>query len=163
MSFKQLKKDILMQVAEDFAVDLSSTDPDDMTKDEIIEALKADGVTWELYKEAYPSVMDQPDVAPEDAIKAGPLAEETEEDDQSDDDEEPVEEDSTEASKKFSDKPKQVLVKMTRANGSYEIRGYTFTRQHPFLPVSEEDAIYLTENIKGFKIANPRELEEYYS
>jgi len=52
---------------------------------------------------------------------------------------------------------------MTRANGTFVIRGYKFTKDHPFLPVREEDAVYLTENIEGFKIANPREAEEFYS
>jgi hypothetical protein len=52
---------------------------------------------------------------------------------------------------------------MTRQNGTYEVRGHKFTKVHPFLPVSEDDANYILDNIEGFKIATPREAEEYYS
>ena len=140
-SFNQLNKTILQQLADEFAVDYTEDD----TKKELIAALQEDGVTWAMYKETFPSVEDMPDAEPK-------------EDDKPEEDGDPA--DST---KKFTEKPKTVLVKMTRANGSFQIRGYNFTREHPFLPVSEEDAIYLTEEQKGFKIANPRELEEYYS
>ena len=137
MSFVQLKKDLLVQVAEDFAVDL----PEDATKKDIIDRLEEDGVTWDMYKEAYPSVMDQ---------------------DEKDADEADAEEE-VKPEVEFKAPEKKVLLKMTRANGTFVVRGYTFTKAHPYLPVSEDDAVYITENIEGFKIANPRELEEYYS
>lgn len=136
MSFKQLKKDILFQVAEDFAVDLPEGDKDDITKDEIIAALNDDGVTWEMYKKAFPSVDEQED-KPEDPAVEPEVA--------------------------FKAPEKTVLLKMTRANGTFVVRGHKFTKAHPFLPVSEDDANYITENIEGFKIANPREAEEFYS
>jgi|ERR1044072_4500277 hypothetical protein len=136
MSFKQLKKDILFQVAEDFAVELPEGDRDDITKDQIIDALSEDGVTWDMYKKAFPSVDDQED--------------------------KPVNE-TVEPEVDFKSPQKQVLLKMTRANGTFVIRGHKFTKAHPFLPVSEDDANYITENVEGFKIANPREAEEFYS
>lgn len=140
MSFKQLKKDILFQVAEDFAVDLPDRDRDDITKDEIIAALGEDGVTWRMYQQAFPSVEDQEDK---------PDADEPEKD--------------VQPEVEFSKTDKKVLLKMTRANGTFVVRGYKFTKAHPFLPVTENDAVYITENIEGFKIANPREAEEFYS
>jgi hypothetical protein len=152
MSFKQLKKDVLVQVAEDFAVDLPE-DIDDTTKDEIIARLTEDGVTWELYKEAFPSVMDQ-----EDATKAADPEDEPE-----------VQEEPDPKSDEPEDEPEvpntrgKVLLKMDRANGTFVIRGYKFTKDHPFLPVSSDDATFITENVEGFKIANPKEVDEFYS
>lgn len=136
MSFKQLKKDILFQVAEDFAVDLPEGDRDDITKDQIIDALSDDGVTWDMYKKAFPSVDDQEDKPADPAV---------------------------EPEVDFKAPEKKVLLKMKRANGTFVVRGYKFTKAHPFLPVSEEDANYITENIEGFSVANPREAEEFYS
>jgi hypothetical protein len=52
---------------------------------------------------------------------------------------------------------------MSRQNPTYEIRGYRFTRQHPFVPVTEDDANWILENVEGFSIASPREAKEFYS
>lgn len=58
--------------------------------------------------------------------------------------------------------PKQLL-RMLRANSSYEIRGIKFTREHPFALVPEEDAEFITENDPaGFRYATPKEAAEYY-
>ena len=132
MSFQTLKKDILRQVAEDFAVELE----EDATKAEIIAALSEDGVTWDMYKEAYPEVTELPDKEDDEEVVDGP---------------------------KFAASAPTVLLKMERANGTYQVRGYRFTREHPYLPVKEDDANYILENIDGFKIASPRDAQEYYS
>lgn len=58
--------------------------------------------------------------------------------------------------------PKQLL-KMLRANRTYEIRGVKFTKEHPFALVPEEDAEFITENdAEGFRYATPKEAAEYY-
>ncbi|QNN99131.1 hypothetical protein SEA_FAUST_28 [Streptomyces phage Faust] len=58
--------------------------------------------------------------------------------------------------------PKQ-LMKMLRANGTYEIRGVTFKKEHPFALVPEEDAEFIVENDPdGFRYATPKEAAEYY-
>lgn len=58
--------------------------------------------------------------------------------------------------------PKQLL-KMLRANGTYEIRGVIFKREHPFALVPEEDAEYIVENDpNGFRYATPKEAADYY-
>jgi len=58
--------------------------------------------------------------------------------------------------------PKQLL-RMLRANASYEIRGIRFTKEHPFALVPEEDAEFITENDpEGFRYATPKEAAEYY-
>lgn len=134
MSFQTLKKDILVQVAEDFAVEVE----EDATKAEIIAALAQDGVTWDMYKQAYPEVTELPDEPKDDEPKA-------------------------ESAKEFKAPVKTVLLKMTRGNGTFQVRGYKFTRQHPYLPVKEEDANYILENIEGFKIASPAEADDFYS
>lgn len=109
---------------------------DDATKNEIIRALGTDGVTWEMYQKTFPETeTEQPKVE----TTPSPA---------------PVE-------KKVASS--QVLMKMTRGNPTYQIRGYTFTRRHPFVLVSSEDANYIIDNVDGFRIASPREAEEYYS
>jgi len=55
-----------------------------------------------------------------------------------------------------------VLVKMTRANPYYEINGFIFTRNHPYVAMGTQDAEYLFENQEGFQMATPREVQEYY-
>lgn len=58
--------------------------------------------------------------------------------------------------------PKQLL-RMLRANGTYEIRGITFKREHPFALVPEDDAEFIVENDpEGFRYATPKEAAEYY-
>jgi len=139
MAFTQLNKDVLRQVAEEFGVDFTEEDP---TKNQMIKDLDEEGITWKMYQEAFPDPEDEPEV--EEKPEA------------------PVKETKTEAAAEFKPASK-VLVKMTRANGTYEVRGLRFTKAHPFLPVSPEDANYLVEDLEGFKIASPREVEEYYS
>lgn len=55
-----------------------------------------------------------------------------------------------------------VLIRMDRRNPTYEIRGHVFTQQHPFALVGEEDANWILENEKGFRIASPKEAKEFY-
>lgn len=56
-----------------------------------------------------------------------------------------------------------VLIRMTRHNYSYEVRGYKFTREHPFGLVTEEDADYLVEVEGGFQMATPSEARSFYN
>lgn len=136
MSFNSLKKDVLLQVAEDIGIEVT----DDNTKTEIIAAFAEEDFTWEDYKEAYPDPMDLPDV-PQKQEEAKP----------------------TETEQKFTEPAEQVLVKMVRGNQRYEVRGYTFTRQHPFLPVDKTDADYILNSVFGFVVATPQEVEAFYS
>lgn len=136
MSYEQLNNDVLRQVAEHFGVDLEPKD----TKKVIIGKLVEDGVSWDMYKEAFPDIEDIPDEPQPEA---------------------PVEEKKEEPA---TVRPKPtVLLKMERQNPLFEIRGYSFSKDHPFLPVTEEDANYIISNIEGFRIAMPKEAEEFYS
>ena len=58
-----------------------------------------------------------------------------------------------------------VLVKMTRLNPTYEVNGHRFTKDHPYVAMSAEEAqeIFDLEEGVGFTLANPREVQEYYS
>jgi hypothetical protein len=56
-----------------------------------------------------------------------------------------------------------VLLKMTRANGTFEDRGYLFTAKHPFVAVKEDDAEHFVNNYEGFRVALPSEVKQYYS
>ena len=59
--------------------------------------------------------------------------------------------------------PEAVLLKMNRENGTYEVRGYKFTKAHPFALVSSDDAAFITSHISGFSYATPAEAQEYYN
>ena len=134
MSFETLKKAELLQAADQFGVELDDTD----TRPQIIAKLATDGVTWELYKKDFPDVEDQPDAEEDVPVQAKVKA------------------------KEVPTGP-LVLLKMSRANPTYEVRGYRFTRENPFLPVTEEAADWILDNVEGFSIASPAAAREFYS
>lgn len=65
------------------------------------------------------------------------------------------------ASNMFS-KNTSVLVKMDRQNPTFEIRGYKFTKEHPYVVVSQEDAQDIIDSASGFRMATPKEVRSYY-
>jgi hypothetical protein len=56
-----------------------------------------------------------------------------------------------------------VLVRMDRENPAYQINGYKFTREHPYIAMSQEDADFIFDTQIGFRMATPREVQEYYN
>lgn len=60
-------------------------------------------------------------------------------------------------------KGNQVLVKMERRNFSYQVGNHTFTIDHPFLAMSEEEAQSIFDRHSGFRLATPREAQEFYA
>ncbi|CAB4185698.1 hypothetical protein UFOVP1119_102 [uncultured Caudovirales phage] len=56
-----------------------------------------------------------------------------------------------------------MLVKMERMNHSFQTMGYTFSQQHPFVAMSEEDAQRIFDTQDGFRLATPREAQEFYA
>jgi hypothetical protein len=56
-----------------------------------------------------------------------------------------------------------VLVRMTRANYRYDAHGYTFTDKHPFVAMSEEDAQSIFDTEEGFRLATPKEVQDFYN
>jgi len=58
----------------------------------------------------------------------------------------------------------EILVKMNRANPTYEIKGHRFTREHPYIAMSQDEAQEIFDyDPRGFTIATPKEVQEYYS
>lgn len=127
-------KDELVALAPEYAVELKSG----MSKAAIVKAFEDDGVTAELINSMR---------APAEEVEEAPL----------DLDEVPAEEPEEDEDEEL------VLIRMTRTNGTYQIRGYTFKRDHPFALVKEKDADYLVEIDGGFRMASPKEAREYYS
>jgi len=69
----------------------------------------------------------------------------------------------TTAAKKKGNTPDEVVVKMTRPNMTYEVRGHRFTREHPFVVMTEDQAQEIFDlDGSGFRLATPREVQEYY-
>jgi DNA gyrase/topoisomerase IV subunit A len=57
----------------------------------------------------------------------------------------------------------RTLLKMTRNNPVYEVRGYRFTRQMPYVFVKTEDVDFLIEVEGGFAVAKPTEVEAFFN
>lgn len=57
----------------------------------------------------------------------------------------------------------RTLLKMTRNNPVYEVRGYRFTRAMPFVFVKTEDVDFLIEVEGGFTVAKPSEVESFFN
>ena len=51
---------------------------------------------------------------------------------------------------------------MTRANARYDILKHTFTKDHPFVAMSEDDAQKIFDKEEGFRLATPKEVQDFY-
>lgn len=104
-------------------------------KADLIAALSADGVTWAVYEKTIKDI---------------------------DDNKEEVE-----VIEKFDPKKElnkdQILVKMERANFRYDIMGFTFTKEHPFVAMSSEKAQEIFDKEEGFRMATPKEVQDFYN
>ena len=136
MSFDVMKVDELKQVAEGFGVDLD----DAKNKAEILAVLLEEGVTFDMYNKFIEAEREEAEV-PEET-------------------EEVVKQKPQDLKKQSKDK---VLVKMERHNPSYQTYGHTFTREHPFIAMSEKDAQLIFDNEEGFRMATPKEVQDFYS
>jgi hypothetical protein len=41
--------------------------------------------------------------------------------------------------------------------------GHTFTKEHPFVAMKEDDAQAIFDKEDGFRIATPKEVQEFYN
>jgi hypothetical protein len=137
MSLEDYTKEELLAFGEQFGVEVKKT----MNKSAIVEAFNEDGVTAELIEVERAR---QEEAAPVEEFEEPVVEAAVEEDDDEDDED-------------------LVLVRMIRANATYEVRGYVFRSSHPFALVKEEDADYLIEHEGGFRMASPKEAREFYS
>jgi hypothetical protein len=137
MSFNTLKKDQLKAVANGFGLEVADNAKVDELKAAIAEA---DYITWD---EAVSLLKND-----------GLWDAETEEKE---------EEAKAEAQAELDARPKDTLLRMHRANKSYEIRGYRFTQSNPYALVTAEDAEAITDaDPDGFRYATPKEAIEFY-
>jgi hypothetical protein len=157
MSLESLDKQTLYRtLVEDFAVDVKPTD----SKKVLLAAAAEDGVSWEMYKKAYPDTEVEEEVINVEATPAvvvvpdpaGAVAEEVPA--------APVIRTRTEEVNTSSQD--MYLIKMERENPYYEFRGYKFTQDHPFAVMPAADADSILKNENGFSIATPSEANEYY-
>ena len=133
MSFETLKISELRKIAEDFGVDTEAL----KNKNDIVASLADEGVTWAVYQKTIKDVEDaKEDISHEILPKFDPKAEQPE---------------------------NTVLVRMTRANFRYDIMGFTFTKDHPFVAMDKEKAQEIFDKEDGFRLANPKEVQEFYS
>jgi hypothetical protein len=134
MSFETLKVAELRKVAEDFAVDTDGL----KNKNDIIAALSEEGVTWAVYAKTLKDIekAEEEDISDEILPKFDPKKDQAED---------------------------TVLVRMTRANFRYDILGHTFTKDHPFIAMNEKDAQSIFDKEEGFRLATPKEVQEFYS
>ena len=105
------------------------------SKTDVIAALAEEGVTWAVYAKTIKDI---------------------------DEDKEEIE-----VLPKFDPKKEQdkdsVLVRMTRENFRYDIMGYTFTKDHPFVAMKEKDAQLIFDKEEGFRLATPKEVQDFYN
>jgi RNA-binding protein YhbY len=105
-------------------------------KDSIIAALADEGVTWAVYNKTKEALDDAEDISVEVLPKFDPKAEQPED---------------------------TVLVRMTRANFRYDIMGYTFTKEHPFVAMTKDKAQAIFDKEEGFRLATPVEVQDFYN
>ena len=165
-SFKEVDPKFLRQTAvEDWAVEVKTTD----SLKKVIEKLEEAGVFWEDYAAKYEytveSTLDEPDsVEPVvverevEATREGDVVSVTKT--------ETVE---APAPAFLVAEPVQAalpsLVKMIppRQNVRYDVRGYTFTKEHPYALVKPQDLEYVLTHEEGFRVALPSEAQEFYN
>lgn len=104
-------------------------------KKDLIAALSEEGVTWSVYAKTLENLAD------EEIKEDAPI--------------------------RFDHKKElaadMVLVRMTRENHRYDILGVTFTKQHPFAPMSSNQAQEIFDKEEGFRLATPNEVQSFYS
>lgn len=142
--FSDLSVEELRRTAvEDFAVDIKSN----ANKNTVLAALVEDGVEWEQYAtlkglnapapEPVAPVVVEAEVAPEEVVirTAEPIA---------------------------PTRTEKYLIKMERKNVRFDVLGHKFTQEHPYALVGAAEADYILTKEKGFRMAFPSELEEFY-
>jgi hypothetical protein len=105
-------------------------------KKDLIAALVEEGVTWSVYEKTTKALKDEEDISEEVLPKFDP---------------------------KKSQPEDTVLVKMDRHNFRYDILGFSFTKEHPFVAMNKDDAQSIFDKEEGFRLATPKEVQEFYN
>jgi hypothetical protein len=106
------------------------------TKTEIVALLEEEGITYQMYDKFTNSEKQEIEIS---------------------------EVEKKQREKKIMKTENSVLVKMDRGNHSYQAAGYTFSQDHPFVAMSETDAQRIFDTQQGFRLATPREAQEFYA
>jgi len=104
-------------------------------KKDIIAAMAEEGVTYSVYSK---TIADMKDVDEDEKLEIIP---------------------------RFNPKDlgeNAMLVRMTRDNMRYDVKGHTFTKSHPFVGMSEEEAQSIFDTEEGFRLATPKEVQDFY-
>ena len=134
MSFNDMKLAELKNIAEGWGVDV----PQRINKANLIELLNEEGLTYDQYK-AYVDAKEESEgekkeAKSEERVKSVTLSNQS-----------------------------HILVRMDRFNMSYQVMGYTFSRENPYAVVPESIAQEIFDNHEGFRPATPREVQDFYS
>lgn len=105
------------------------------SKNEVVARLQEEGITWQMY-DKFNNAEKEEIIVPAKQEKK---------------------------KVQIMNKENSVLVKMERSNHSYQAIGYTFTDQHPFVAMPEQHAQQIFDTQSGFRLATPREAQEFYS
>lgn len=105
-------------------------------KADVIAALTEEGVTWSVYQGTLKNIENSKEDADEILPRLDPNQK--------------LDED-------------MVLVKMDRPNARYDALGFTFTKDHPFVAMKPDMAQEIFDKEEGFRLATPREVQEYYN
>jgi hypothetical protein len=142
MSFDDMKRPELEKVAETFGIEIP---PGKVTDKNLRALLDSEGVTREQWDELQAEFVE-PEVEPE--VPEVPEEDEVEE--------------LVQANTKFKTKNQRELLKMERQNRSFQILGYKFTKEHPFVLMKPDDATWIMSHETGFRLASPDEAREFY-
>lgn len=155
MSFRNLNKEKLLFAAEFAGVNVT----DDNTKAEIIAALEEIGFSWSNYQKF---IEAEDRVAGEALKQAEQSAYPHHEVPRQGTAEEPFATPAAQAVQ-FNE---NVLLKMERQNGTFDILGHRFTKKQPFVVMSADEAQKVIDAAEamggGFRIATPKEAKEYF-
>ena len=106
------------------------------TKQEIAALLEEEGVTYQMYDKFVNAEKEEIEIPESEKKKR---------------------------EKKILKTENSVLVKMERSNHSYQAVGYSFSQEHPFVAMPESEAQNIFDTEEGFRLATPREAQEYYA
>lgn len=68
-----------------------------------------------------------------------------------------------EGSEELSKENDKTIIKMERDNRSYQTHGFVFTKEHPFVAVPMNTAVEILDTQRGFRLATPTEVKEFYA
>jgi len=122
-----------VQELRDIAESFAVDLPAKISKQQLIMLLEEEGVTYDTYQRFFESEKLEPQPDPSPRVQNLDVS-----------------------------APNVVLVKMERGNMSYQVGNYVFSYEHPFVPMAESDAQRIFDTYEGFRLATPREVQEFY-